>query len=102
MNCDELLKKVSDTSGIPLNDVKRVYESMAVCIIDALSEGENVFLLPEFGSFMTKLNDNTSRNANSPRTPRHAVYKVRFHPAKKLEKDNRRNEQEPRKTKEDK
>lgn len=86
MNCDELLRKVSDASGIPLGDAKSVYESMAACILDALSKGENVNLMPELGSFVTKLNDNTSRNENSPRTPRNAVYKVRFHPAKKLQK----------------
>lgn len=86
MNCDELLKKVSDTSGIPLEDVKCVYENMAACILETLSEGENVVLMPELGAFITKLNDNMSRNENSPRTPRNAVYKVRFRPAKKLEK----------------
>lgn len=86
MDREELLKKVSDTSGISMNDVKRVYDSMTVCIIDALSAGDNVMLMPELGAFQPKLNDNTARNENSPRTPRKAVYKVRFRPGKIMEK----------------
>lgn len=86
MNCDELLKRVSDNTGIPLDEVRSVYESMAACILETLSEGENVILTPELGSFLTRLNDNTSRNENSPRMPRNPVYKVRFRPAKKLGK----------------
>lgn len=86
MEREELLQRVSDTSGVAVEDVERVYESMAECIIDALSEGDSVMLMPELGSFLSKLNDNTARNENSPRTPRNAVYKVRFRPGKTMEK----------------
>lgn len=85
MEREEFLKNVADTSGLSEQQVKHVYEAMAACIIKSLSEGDNVILLPELGSFLPKLNDNTARNENSPRTPRDAAYKIRFRPGKAME-----------------
>lgn len=85
MKREEFLKQVSDTSGVPEREVTQVYEAMTACIIRSLSEGDDVVLLPELGSFVPKLNDNTARNEHSPRTPRDAVYKIRFRPGKAME-----------------
>lgn len=85
MEREEFLKNVADDAGMSVREVESVYEAMTSRIIRSLSEGDNVILLPEFGSFLAKLNDNVARNANSPRTPRDAVYKIRFRPGKNME-----------------
>lgn len=85
MEREEFLKQVADVSGMSEQEVTHVYEAMTSCIIRSLSEGDNVILLPELGSFVPKLNDNTARNENSPRTPREAAYKIRFRPGKVME-----------------
>lgn len=85
MERDEFLRNVAERSGMSEQEVKQVYEAMTSCMIGLLSEGDNVILLPEFGSFLTKLNDNTARNEGSPRTLRDAAYKIRFRPGKSME-----------------
>lgn len=85
MEREEFLKNVADDAGMSVREVESVYEAITSRIIRSLSEGDNVILLPEFGSFLAKLNDNVARNENSPRTPRNAVYKIRFRPGKDME-----------------
>lgn len=47
MEREELPQQISGNSGIAKEDVRRVYEGMAECMIDALSKGDNVVMMPD-------------------------------------------------------
>lgn len=86
MEKNELFHKVSKETELDLAQIEKVYYSMVHLMSDALGEGEEVALVPEWGIFVPKLWDNPGRNENSPRTRRGACYKIRFRPGKEMEK----------------
>lgn len=85
MKQEELFRKISEETDIKQLQVEQVYSSMVHLITDALAEGEEVVLIPEWGIFIPKLWDNPGMNENSPRTRQAVHYKIRFRPGKEME-----------------
>lgn len=86
MECNEMLKKISKDTGMELEQVEKIYQSMAQAISETLCKGEEVALMPELGLLIPKAWDNTGLDDNSPRTRRPPHYKVRFRTGSKLQK----------------
>lgn len=87
MERNEMLKKISKDTGMELEQVEKIYLSMAQRISEALCKGEEVALMPELGLLIPKAWDNNGLDENSPRTRRPAHYKIRFRTGSKLQKD---------------
>lgn len=90
MDQQMLLTLVSRESGVPVTDCGSVLACALAFMGDALGKGEEIELCPAFGKFIPKWVDNPGRNANSPRLPKTAEYRVRFYPSRELEKKLRR------------
>lgn len=86
MRQEELFRKISAETRMGQEQVERVYYSLVHAVSEALSEGEEVVLTPEWGAFIPKLWDNPGLNGDSPRTRKEARYKIRFRPGKEMEK----------------
>lgn len=86
MERNEMLLKISKDTGMDLEQIEKIYQSMAQTISDALCQGEEVALMPELGLLIPKPWDNTGLDDNSPRTRRPAHYKIRFRTGSKLQK----------------
>lgn len=81
----DLLSNISEKTGIAQEQVEIIYYSMVHTITESLSQGEEVNLKPEWGSFIPKMWDNPALNENSQRTRKLARYKIRFRVGKELE-----------------
>lgn len=86
MKRDEMFQKISNDTGIELNQIEKVYDSMIKTMSETLCQGEEVVLLPEWGVYIPKEWDNTGLDENSPKTRKPAHYKIRFRPGSKLQK----------------
>lgn len=86
MKRDEMFQKISDDTGIELEQIEKVYLSMVKAMSETLCRGEEVVLLPEWGVYIPKEWDNTGLEENSPKTRKPAHYKIRFRPGNKLQK----------------
>lgn len=86
MERNEMLQKISKDTGMNLEQIEKIYQSMAQVISDTLCQGEEVALMPELGLLIPKPWDNTGLDENSPRTRRPAHYKIRFRTGSKLQK----------------
>lgn len=85
MKRNEMLHKISEETGVTPEQVEQVYLSLVHTMSDALSHGEEVVLIPEWGIFIPHLWNNPGRNENSQRTRLDARYKVRFRPGREME-----------------
>lgn len=86
MERKELFQKIMEETDVNLEQIEKVYLSMAHVISDTLGKGEEVTLNPELGLFAPKLWDNPGMNENSPRTRKDVRYKVRFRPGREMER----------------
>lgn len=86
MKQEELLNKITEETKLERGTVEQMFLSMAGIISETLSRGEDVVLLPDLGTFISKLNDNPALGEHSPRTKKDTQYKIRFRPGKELEK----------------
>lgn len=86
MERNEMFQKISNDTGVGLEQVEKVYRSMVRTMSESLRQGEEVVLTPEWGVFIPKEWDNTGLDENSPRTRKPAHYKIRFRPGSKLQK----------------